>query len=63
MRSYSYGHFDATGITLELIGIVTDFNPKQGSVYGGTLVTITGYWFSAVPTDNPVSVGYHDCLV
>ena len=36
----------------------------QGSVHGGTLITINGYNFSnAAFTDNPVQVGYTDCLV
>lgn len=63
VRSLSYGNFNSTGITLELIGTVADFNPKRGSVYGGTLVTITGHWFSSDPTNNPVRIGTHDCLV
>ena len=42
---------------------MTDFNPKQGSIHGGTLVTITGSHFSTVKTDNPVRIGYTDCLV
>jgi len=63
VRSLSYGNFDATSLNLQLIGTVIDFNPKQGSIYGGTLVTITGYWFSSDPTNNPVRIGYHDCLV
>ena len=46
VRSRAYGRFDTTGITLKLIGVVTDYNPKQGSVHGGTLITITGYHFS-----------------
>lgn len=28
VRSLSYGNFDSTGVTLKLIGAVTDFNPK-----------------------------------
>jgi len=63
VRSLTYGNFDASSLNLELIGTVIDFNPKQGSIYGGTLVTITGYWFSSDPTNNPVRIGYHDCLV
>lgn len=38
---------------------ITDFTPKTGSVYGGTLVTITGRHFSDDdPTQNPVKIGY-----
>ena len=46
VRSRSYGKFDTTGISLTLVGKVTDFNPKQGSIHGGTLITIDGYHFS-----------------
>jgi hypothetical protein len=63
VRSLTYGRFDSTNITLTLIGAVTDYNPKRGSVHGGTLVTITGYWFSNDPLDNPVRIGYDDCMV
>ena len=37
---------------------VLDFNPKQGSKYGGTIITITGGHFSDNPQDNPVKIGY-----
>ena len=38
---------------------VTGFYPTQGSLYGGTLVTITGGHFSDLTTDNPVKIGYN----
>lgn len=63
VRSRSYGRFDSTGISLTLIGKITDFNPKTGSVHGGTLITIDGFHFSKDPQDNPVKIGYTDCLV
>ena len=46
VRSRTYGNFDTTGKTLTTIGKVTDYNPKSGSVHGGTLITIDGYHFS-----------------
>jgi hypothetical protein len=46
VRSRSYGKLDTTGITLTLVGKILDFNPKEGSIHGGTLVTIDGYHFS-----------------
>ena len=46
VRSRAYGNFDTTGITLTTIGKVTDYNPKSGSIHGGTLITIDGYHFS-----------------
>ena len=42
---------------------MTSFYPTSGSVFGGQLVTITGYHFSSDITDNPVRIGYTDCLV
>jgi IPT/TIG domain len=63
VRSRSYGSFNATGITLTTVGNVTDFNPKQGSVHGGTLITVNGYYFSDDYTDNPIRIGYTDCMV
>ena len=63
VRSLSYGRFDSTGVTLTLVGRVTSISPNRGSIYGGTLITINGYQFSYEKTDNPVRVGYSDCLV
>lgn len=63
VRSKTFGRFDTTSIVVDMIGIVTDFSPKKGSIHGGTLVTITGYEFSSDPQDNPVRMGYTDCLV
>ena len=37
---------------------LVDFQPQEGSPYGGTKLTITGGHFSDVITDNPVKVGY-----
>lgn len=63
VQSLSYGRFDSTGITLTLVGKVTSISPSSGSVHGGTLVTIKGSHFSEDATDNPVRIGYSDCLV
>jgi len=63
VRARNYGNFDTTGVTLTAVGKVTGFSPKQGSIHGGTLVTIDGYHFSTVATDNPIRMGYTDCLV
>ena len=46
------------------MGKVTSFSPSQGSLNGGTLITINGYNFSnGAITDNAVKIGYTDCLV
>lgn len=42
---------------------VDSISPLQGSVLGGTLLTITGAHFGEVATDNPVKVGDNYCLV
>jgi hypothetical protein len=63
VKSRTYGNFDTTGVTLTTIGKVTDFNPKSGSVHGGTLITVDGYHFSTDYQDNPIRIGYTDCLV
>jgi hypothetical protein len=42
---------------------ITDIQPRSGSIYGGTIVTITGENFSEVATDNPVLIGDSECLV
>ena len=36
----------------------SDFNPKQGSKYGGQLMTIDGGHFSDDPLKNPIKIGY-----
>jgi len=42
---------------------VDTIQPLQGSVLGGTLLTITGSHYGTVPSDNPVKVGDNYCLV
>jgi hypothetical protein len=42
---------------------VTGISPTEGSLYGGTIVTITGENFSDLITDNPVIIGDAECVV
>ena len=63
VNSYLNGKFDASTLTFEAIGIVTDYQPRKGSLYGGTIITITGYDFSTDITDNPVKIGNTECTV
>jgi hypothetical protein len=63
VKSRIFGNFDTTGVTLTTIGIVTDYNPKSGSVHGGTLITVDGYQFSDDYQDNPIRIGNTDCMV
>jgi len=39
---------------------LTDYTPKKGSIYGGTLITITGTNFGTEKTDNPVQINLGD---
>lgn len=61
--SETYGMLDYSAVTLKAVGEILSFTPTQGSIYGGTLITITGRVFSTEATDNPVKVGTTDCLV
>ena len=63
VNSANIGRIDKTPLSLEVVGKITDFNPKTGSFLGGTLITIDGVNFSEDPLDNPVKVGDHYCLV
>jgi hypothetical protein len=69
IRHYSYGLVDTSGMLLDVSASVSNISPKVGSIYGGTLVTITGQNFGDVYTDNPVQISYNggvgstDCYV
>jgi hypothetical protein len=64
VRSISLGRFDADDVELLVQTKITDFTPKSGSRYGGTLITIYGDNFSEDKLDNNVRIGlYTDCLV
>ena len=69
IRHSVYGLIDTTGMILDVSASVTSFTPKVGSIYGGTLLTITGNNFGTVITDNPVQLSYNggvgstDCFV
>ena len=59
----SYGEIDTNGLTFEAIGIVSSISPLTGSMYGGTVLTITGYTFSDDMLDNPIQIGSNDCYI
>ncbi|CDW80878.1 ipt tig domain containing protein [Stylonychia lemnae] len=59
----AYGMLDNSAVQLKALGEVQSISPPSGSIYGGTLITITGRVFSTDPTDNPVRIGSTDCLV
>jgi len=45
-------------LTLDVSASVTSVTPKTASIYGGTLLTITGTNFGKEITDNPVQISY-----
>lgn len=57
------GRIDKDPLELTVGSQVTGISPVQGSVLGGTLVTIDGINFSDDKYDNPVKVGNNWCLV
>ena len=61
--SKQYGKITMTNLALVVGSSVTNITPLIGSMYGGTLVTITGINFSTDPLDNPVKVGSNYCNV
>jgi hypothetical protein len=54
IRHKNYGLIDTEGMILDVSSRVSSVSPKQGSIYGGTLLTITGTNFGDKKTDNPV---------
>lgn len=69
IRHRQFGLLEMTGITLTVGSNVTSITPMAGSIYGGTLITITGTNFGKEFTDNPVqistlgAVGSIDCFL
>lgn len=54
IRHREYGLVGTDNLILDVSSSVTEFYPRTGSIYGGTLITITGNNFGNVYTDNPV---------
>lgn len=61
--SRSLGLIDGADLVVTAEAKVTRIRPKQGSMYGGTLVTIDGENFSDEKLDNPVMIGMSLCIV
>lgn len=57
------GNIGGNALDLTTIIAVDNISPSQGSVLGGTLLTITGAHFGLEATDNPVKVGDNYCIV
>jgi hypothetical protein len=51
-----WGRLDTDALTLTVESYVTAMTPSVGSIFGGTLMTITGKNFGTVATDNPVEL-------
>ena len=56
MRHSTYGLVDTSSLTLDVNAYVTAISPSSGSMFGGTLITITGTNFGTEATDNPVQL-------
>jgi hypothetical protein len=54
IRHKYYGLLDTEGMLLDVSSKVSSVTPLVGSIYGGTLLTITGSNFGTQKTDNPV---------
>ena len=54
VRHRDFGLLNTKGLDFTVGSNVTDYSPKEGSIYGGTLLTITGTNFGSEFTDNPV---------
>jgi hypothetical protein len=63
LQSRSLGLIDNSNLVVTTEAKVTRIRPKQGSLYGGTLVTIDGENFSDEKLDNPVMIGMSLCIV
>ena len=69
VRHREYGLVGTEFLILDVRASVIEFSPRTGSVFGGTLLTITGNNFGNVYTDNTVQISNNegtdsiDCLV
>ena len=56
IRHKDFGLLNTDGLVFTVGSNITDYTPKTGSIYGGTLLTITGTNFGKEFTDNPVQI-------
>lgn len=54
IRHSTEGVIGTSGLTLDVGSTVTNVSPMTASIYGGTILTITGTNFGTEKTDNPV---------
>ena len=58
MKSTLNGNIDTVGISLKAVFEIKDFNPKSGSRFGGSKITVTGGPFTSDIEETIVKVGY-----
>ena len=64
IKDVALGYLDTSALPLvDANSYITSITPQEGSVYGGTEITITGGPFSNNGLENNVKVWNHDCLV
>jgi hypothetical protein len=69
IRHATFGLIGTEGLNLIVGSTVTSVSPVTASIYGGTVLTITGTNFGTTKTDNPVQISYNggvgstDCFV
>ena len=56
-----YGRLNTSSISFQTSSIVSSVSPTEGSVFGGTKITITGTNFSNTISDLAVKVGDYYC--
>ena len=59
LRHNQYGLINTKGLQVTVGSNITSISPNVGSIYGGTLLTITGTNYGNVKTDNPVQISYN----
>jgi hypothetical protein len=62
IRHSQYGLVDTEDMILTVGASVSSYSPTTGSIYGGTLLTISGENFGNEKTDNPVQLAFSDGL-
>uniref|UniRef100_A0A8C8ZFE9 Fibrocystin-L n=1 Tax=Prolemur simus TaxID=1328070 RepID=A0A8C8ZFE9_PROSS len=54
---------DKLNASIQYVLEVTNMFPQRGSLYGGTEITVMGFGFSPIPTENTVLLGSFPCNV
>lgn len=62
IRHKTFGLIDTSALRFTVGSEYSAITPQVGSIYGGTLITITGTNWSTDKRDNPVSIVYNGAL-